>query len=232
MIIYVDDQLNYGFSPNKLTDSELRTILVKSIITSHSLEKNQLLEKLNSLAVDNFYLKARCTHAINSIDTIKTSALSDLLSTRDEDLTSFDTVMRFSSLENRAISLDAEKSIISECIDQYAGEIRYAAVSKGFLVDVEYILAYDNSMQWINSGADPLDVPLSVSVWATVTGNTAEYAAQDIINTRNHFNLLLEKVREVRLLGKLAISKCSVVQQARDKLTEIVVELNSIKALF
>lgn len=232
MNIYIDGQLFMGFSPSEnmlgLQKSDLRELLTASIEVAYTLEKTQLLRKLAVSEDSDFYNKTKLSRAVGTIDTIVATKHSELAVTADDDLETFDSILCFSSLETRVLTLAEEKAISSSSIDYQAGVVRANVVSNGAFVDAEYLLAVAEANAWLDGGSLPESVPVSVSVWATASGRTNEEAALDILTTRERFNVLLNTIRSIRLLGKAAINACTTSAQVQAKYTTVINELKTL----
>lgn len=100
--------------------------------------------------------------------------------------------------------LDPIKRQYKDNIDVTCGNIRESVVSRGSFVEEEYRVAYEEAVAFKNAGYTGT-VPQSVQTWADVSGNTAWWAADDIISTRDHYVELLNSVRDLRLRSKAAI---------------------------
>lgn len=100
--------------------------------------------------------------------------------------------------------LEPIKAQFKESIDVTCGNIRAGVVSKGLFVEEEYRVAYDEAAEFKAAGYTGA-VPPSVQTWADVSNNTAVWAADDIIATRNQYVSLLNSVRDLRLKSKAAV---------------------------
>lgn len=107
----------------------------------------------------------------------------------------------WTEVANLNLSLSELKSSAKIGIDMSAGQARARKVSKGEMVDQEYMRAYEDSIEYKNSGYSGA-APSSVQAWASAKGWTAQQAADDIIATRNGWMSILDSIRNSRLSGK------------------------------
>lgn len=104
------------------------------------------------------------------------------------------------------------KERFKDDIDVTCGNVRERVVSKGLFVEEEYRVAYEEAMAFRSTGYTSA-VPASVQTWATVMNQTAQWAADDIIATRNIYMTLLNTVRDVRLKSKAAIDAANTPEE-------------------
>lgn len=105
--------------------------------------------------------------------------------------------------EPEPASISRARSIVH--IDTRAGQVRAAYASDGTLVDAEYQQALDAARDWDTAGRPENEVPDEVKSWADATGNSADWAATDILNTADIWKQAITRIRHVRLTGKQAI---------------------------
>lgn len=97
-------------------------------------------------------------------------------------------------------------------IDTHAGTIRDSYISSGAYVDQEYKLAEKEATDYkaaiaANGGsATGITVPDTVQSWATASGNTAVWAADNILSTATILYSALKSIRAARLPGKAAVN--------------------------
>lgn len=108
--------------------------------------------------------------------------------------------------------LEPIKAQFKESVDVTCGNVRAGVVSKGSFVEEEYRVAYDEAVLFKTAGYVGT-VPMSVQTWADVSNNTAEWAADDIIATRNQYVSLLNAVRDLRLRSKAAIDTATTPEE-------------------
>jgi len=89
-------------------------------------------------------------------------------------------------------------------IDITCGNLRSQVVSAGDFVAEEYRVAYEESIEFKAAGYSGV-VPQSIMTWSIVSGNSTQWAADDIIATRNQYVSVLNMIRDVRLKSKAAI---------------------------
>lgn len=90
-------------------------------------------------------------------------------------------------------------------IDQAAGRARARYVSPGDLVDQEYMAAEAAAKEYRDAGYPVDQAPPEVQTWADATGNTTQWAADDIIATGAQWRAVLRAIRTIRLEGKAAV---------------------------
>lgn len=97
-------------------------------------------------------------------------------------------------------------------VDVNCGIVRAQVVSQGSYVAEEYRVAYEESIAFKASGY--LGVPpQSVQTWAVVKNQLPQWAADDIIATRNTYVALLNAIRDVRLKSKAAIDAATTPEE-------------------
>lgn len=101
-------------------------------------------------------------------------------------------------------NMDMVKTQFKNSIDLTSGSLRAKVVSMGDFVAEEYRVAYDEALNFKAAGYAGT-VPQSILTWSQVSGNTAQWAADDIISTRNQYVTILNIIRDVRLKSKAAI---------------------------
>jgi len=111
--------------------------------------------------------------------------------------------------KNYSTMTDAEvEKACRDAIDEAAGNVRIAYISKGLLVEEEYRLAKTQAEKWIADGK-PNEVPDAVQSWADAANMTPEEAADDIAATALSWEGVLATVRQARLSGKAALNSAS-----------------------
>jgi hypothetical protein len=112
-------------------------------------------------------------------------------------------------------------------VDTEAGYARARIVSPGQLVDQEYMFAYQDATEYAAVGYSG-PVPDTVQSWADATGNSPQWAADDIISTRAQFKAASDFIRRVRLTAKEGVRAApeadavgTIVQQAISALRQV-----------
>lgn len=107
------------------------------------------------------------------------------------------------ALENHQYEV-LTKDQAKELIDQAAGRARMRLVSKGLLIDQEYLLAELDVKKWRADG-EPTTLPPSLQTWVDASGMTVSDAAANIEQTATAFRNALSAIRDKRLKGKAAV---------------------------
>lgn len=97
-------------------------------------------------------------------------------------------------------------------VDITCGNIREAVVSKGLFITEEYRVAYEDALAFRAAGYTGV-VPASVQTWADVSENTAQWAADDVITTRDGYVNMMNTIRDVRLKSKAAIDAATTPEE-------------------
>lgn len=88
-------------------------------------------------------------------------------------------------------------------IDAYADDVRkLLRPPMAETVDVEYLQVETALNEWEAAGSDPNTVPGEVSVWATIKGETLEWAINDIRTAVTQLRTTIQSIRQSRLQGK------------------------------
>lgn len=97
----------------------------------------------------------------------------------------------------------AERKELQRKIDIHADQIRQSYLYNGDLtIFSEYLQVEKVLDEWLAEGSDYNNVPVEISVWAQATGNTLEWAVNDIHYSALGHRYMLANVRSIRLLGK------------------------------
>lgn len=105
------------------------------------------------------------------------------------------------------IAFDKEKKIIKEIcaeIDKEAGAARVRFATESPFIEVEYTLAYQDAVRWIDSGYAG-DCPESIKSDAEADGRTEKEAALTVKAMGDAWYGVIKKVRDLRLKGKRAV---------------------------
>lgn len=122
--------------------------------------------------------------------------------------------------------LDPIKKQYADDIDVICGNVRALIVSKGDFISEEYRVAYDEALAYKDAGYIG-DVGASIQTWVDVTGQSAQWVADDIISTRNQYVAFLNEVRDVRLKGKAAVLAASTPEElllAKGAVDEVIAQ--------
>lgn len=113
-------------------------------------------------------------------------------------------------------------------VDVNCGNVRAAVVSRGDFVSEEYRVAYEEAVAFKNAGylGTP---PASVQTWAVVKNKLPQWAADDIIATRDMYVALLNTIRDVRLKSKAAIDAASTPDEILAAVTAAHANIAAIK---
>lgn len=192
--------------------------LLDAILATIEAQKNNALASLNIKKIESAddYKVSVYNAQIDAINAAYEKALNDLDRMETDVLWNYNTHIFEPILANTTLSLQAEIAALQRSLDNEAGKVREIAISKGTLVNQEYLLAYDEASKWVKDGSNDSEVPESLSVWAEVGNITNAAAAADIIATRNMFNAGIVAVRTIRLTGKSEIAKATTVKIAND----------------
>lgn len=99
------------------------------------------------------------------------------------------------------------RAIAKRTIDTAAGNARARFVSAGQLVEEEYRLALQQTLEWRASGSPSDAVPPAIQDWADSSGMSAEDAAQNIEQTAANWEGVLLQIRKIRLAGKASVDE-------------------------
>ena len=99
-------------------------------------------------------------------------------------------------------------------LDAAVDAIRARYPTPGQYVVEEYRLTADHAEAFKRAGYAG-NVPPCVDSWARASGFTAREAADDILSTRDLYNLMLIATRDARLNGKAAIKTASTAQERK-----------------
>ena len=130
----------------------------------------------------------------------------------------------------RDIDEATEKAIAF--LDYQAGVTRRRLLPMGDLVEQEYLLTLEDAKNFLSNEKHLAATPVSIKAHAEIHATTYENAAKLIMDTTTIWFKQLQKIRDIRLLGKAAVKKAV---EAKDIDLMIVVqpfidELNKIKA--
>ena len=128
---------------------------------------------------------------------------------------------------NRWGSLDEAIAHYRSSLDEKAGEVR-RRFARDWLIDEEYTLSAEQAQAFVDGGYSG-DAPESVQAWADAAGMTAKGAADDILATRDAYNVALQQVRRARLTGKESIKLASTAREARQIHDQAYADLDAIK---
>lgn len=103
-----------------------------------------------------------------------------------------------------ALVIAEHRQCAKDSLDQAAGRARMRFVSPGDLVDQEYREAEAAAKAYKDAGYTGI-VPVAVQCWADATGQTAAWAADDILAAGQQLRDVLASIRAKRLAGKAAV---------------------------
>jgi hypothetical protein len=101
------------------------------------------------------------------------------------------------------------RATAKRAVDTAAGNARARYVSAGQLIEEEYRLALQQTLQWRTAGSPAESVPQAIQNWATAAGITAEEAATSIEQTAAAWETVLLTIRKLRLDGKVALDNAA-----------------------
>lgn len=101
----------------------------------------------------------------------------------------------------------ATKEQAKRLIDQAADRAKQKHVSAGFLTVEEYHRALNQAKAFIADTNTPQPM---ITTWSDVSGMTPIDAADDIINTSDNWDAILNQTYDLRLRGKKAVDQASV----------------------
>lgn len=111
-------------------------------------------------------------------------------------------------------------------IDSHAGATRDRFVSPGELIDQEYKRAHELATAWLADTSQP--VPQCVQSWADAKVWTAQQAAEDIRDTGDLWFLLLDSIRDTRLLRKAEVDQAATVAEVDQIVADAKAELDAL----
>lgn len=128
-----------------------------------------------------------------------------------------------------SVVISAVHADLGNGIDTAAGTARAAFVSPGTLVEQEYHLAKSEAQAWLENGKDESAIPASVADHIAMTGQSAEAAAQEIVDTALAWEQALATIRSARLIGKTAVRNAETIEAAEQAAQEAIASLNAIR---
>lgn len=129
--------------------------------------------------------------------------------------------------EELAAQLVATEAVQTARIDEAAGEARRRLVSPGYLVDQEYLMAYEDALAYQAAGYAGA-VPAGVQTWADAKGWPAQQAADDILATRALWKGVSAAIRGLRLSGKEAVRAAATAEAKTAAADTVVAQLAAI----
>lgn len=113
-------------------------------------------------------------------------------------------------------------------VDVNCGNVREAVVSRGDFIAEEYRVAYEEAVAFKNASylGTP---PASIQTWAVVKNQTPQWAADDVIATRDQYVTLLNAIRDVRLKSKAAIDAATTPDEILAAFADANVAIAAIK---
>lgn len=112
------------------------------------------------------------------------------------------------------IPLDEIKTKLCNLVDLKVDEYRSRYPAPGRYISDEYSLAYRQAYEYLHE-YEGGPVPPCVTSWAAASGMSGAEAAQDIVETGNLYNEILERTRDIRLRAKAAIQAATTAFDAR-----------------
>lgn len=213
------DALEYG---------ELHTAILDTIAANKVNAITQLEAKKNTSS-DQYMTYIIDIQIANIIEKYNT-ALTDLDRMELDVLWNYNTDIFSSILNNVVIDLASEVIALQQSLDNETGKVRQIVLSKGALIDQEYLAAYDEAKTWVDDGALDESAPKSVTVWADICDSTNIEAAENIISIRTMFNTSLLALRNIRLLGKHALTKATSIVDANNIFNTFKGQLDAVAA--
>ena len=127
---------------------------------------------------------------------------------------------------SRWASLAEAVTHYQDALDAFAGEVR-RRFAFSWAIDEEYQLTAEQAQAYVDVGytGTPGD---TVQSWADATGNSAQWAADDILTTRDAYVAALEGVRRIRLTAKAQMAAASTARDVKAVYDTAYAQLDAI----